>query len=183
VDAPELASLAIVQMSGLGVASLPPAPTVDVIEFYNAPLHHYFLTAVPEEAQAIDHGVVGPDWQRTGYGFRSYPADASVAGALEVCRFFGTPGIGSSAHFYTADPSECAGVEANPRWWYEGIAFRALLPVAGACPAATTPVVRFFWPGSEVSQSRHRYVRDVAEIARMRAAAWIEEGPVFCSPS
>jgi len=25
-------------------------------------------------------------------------------------------------------------------------------------------------------------VRDAAELARMRAAAWIEEGPVFCSP-
>jgi hypothetical protein len=32
-----------------------------------------------------------------------------------------------------------------------------------------------------VSQSRHRYARDAAAIAAMRAAAWIEEGPVFCS--
>jgi len=29
---------------------------------------------------------------------------------------------------------------------------------------------------------RHRYVVDPAEAARMRAAAWIEEGAVFCAP-
>jgi len=34
----------------------------------------------------------------------------------------------------------------------------------------------------DVSQSRHRYVRDAAGLARMRAVASIEEGPVFCSP-
>jgi len=38
-------------------------------------------------------------------------------------------------------------------------------------------------PGLSVSASRHRYVRDVAEIARMRSVGWIEEGPVFCSPA
>jgi hypothetical protein len=180
VDAPELANLAIMPIVGLAVASHP--PTVDVIEFYNAPLNHYFLTAVPEEAAAIDQGLVGPDWLRTGYSFRGFAAGTLAANVVDVCRFWGTPGIGPSAHFYTADPGECASVKANPRWLYEGIAFRAILPVAGACPAATAPVIRFFWPGPDVTQSRHRYVRDAAELARMRAAAWIEEGPVFCSP-
>jgi hypothetical protein len=45
-----------------------------------------------------------------------------------------------------------------------------------------TPVVRFFWPRTEVALLRHRYVVDPAEAARMRAAAWIEEGAVFCAP-
>ncbi|MEO8751476.1 MAG: choice-of-anchor D domain-containing protein, partial [Casimicrobiaceae bacterium] len=180
VDAPELASLALMSIAGTGIAALPPA--IDVIEFYNAPLNHYFLTAVPEEAAAIEQGVVGPNWRRTGFSFRSFAAAATVAGLPDVCRFFGMPGIGPSSHFYTADPAECTLVKANPRWLFENIAFRALLPIAGVCPAATEPVIRFFWPGQDVAQSRHRYVRDAAELARMRAAAWIEEGPVFCSP-
>lgn len=181
VDAPELASLGLVDLSGAGVAAAsPPAPAIDVVEFLNAPLEHWFLTAVPAEATAIDDGVVGPDWQRTGFTFRAYAADGA-AGA-PVCRFFGTPGVGPSAHFYTADAAECAQVKANPYWRYEGIAFRAPLPAAGACPAGTAPVVRYFRPGADVLHSRHRYVRDAAEQARMRDGSWIEEGPVFCSP-
>jgi hypothetical protein len=185
IDAPELANLATMTVSGLGVQTVAPPPgpaPVDIIEFYNAPLNHYFLTAVAEEVAAIDRGVVGPDWHRTGYTWKSYPAYTSGGAAIDVCRFFGTPNLGPSAHFYTADPAECALVKTNPRWTYEGIAFRALLPALGACPAGTQPVVRFFWAGTHVSQSRHRYVRDPAEIGRMRDAGWIEEGPVFCSP-
>ena len=184
VDAPELANLALMNISGLGIETLPPAewPTVIVVEFYNASLNHYFLTAVPEEVAAIEGGAVGPGWLRTGYSFQGYPVDSKAPGAANVCRFFGTPGIGPSAHFFTADPAECALVKANPRWLYEGLAFSARLPSAGACPAGAEPVVRFFWPGSDVSQSRHRYVRDLLEQQRMRDARWIEEGPVFCSP-
>jgi len=182
VDAPELANLALMNISGLGIDTLPPAdPAVIVFEFYNASLNHYFLTAVPEEVAAIEAGVVGPGWLRTGYTFKGYAVDSTALGTANVCRFFGTPGIGPSAHFFTADPAECALVKANPRWLYEGIAFSARLPNAGACPAGTEPVVRFFWPGSDVSQSRHRYVRDPGEQQRMRDARWIEEGPVFCS--
>jgi len=182
VDAPELASLALLDIGGTGVVAAAPAtPTVDVVEFVNAPLAHWFLTAVPEEAAAIDAGVVGPEWQRTGYTFRAYASDGTAG--QPVCRFFGTPGVGPSAHFFTADTAECAQVKADPHWRYEGIAFRALLPAAGACPPGTDAVVRFFRPGADVLQSRHRYVRDAAERARMRDGAWIEEGPVFCSPA
>jgi len=181
VDAPELANLAIMSIRGVGVVTSS-ASTVDVIEFYNAPLDHYFLTAVPEEAAVLDHGVLGPDWHRTGLGFRAYAVGANATAASDVCRFFGTPGVGPSAHFFTADASECMTVKANPHWLFEGLAFRALLPVEGACPAGTDTVVRFFWQGTEVLQSRHRYVRDAATLAQMRGLGWVEEGPVFCSP-
>jgi hypothetical protein len=134
---------------------------------------------VPEEAAMLDQGGLGPDWHRTGLTFRAYPASATAG--REVCRFFGTA-IGPSAHFYTADAAECAAVKANPHWAYEGIAFRALLPTAATCALGTQPVIRFFWPGADVSQSRHRYVLDAATLAAMRALAWIEEGAVFCAP-
>jgi hypothetical protein len=182
VDASELANIAMLPLSGLGWSGT--VPPVEVVEFYNAPLDHYFLTAVAEEAAAIDRGILGTDWVRTGGSFRAFAADdASVAGALPVCRFFGTPGVGPSAHFYTAAAAECAIVRLNPYWLYEGIAFRALLPVAGACPAGYAAVVRFFRPGAAVLESRHRYVPDPAQLSRMRLTGWIEEGPVFCSPA
>jgi len=183
VDAPQLASLAITTISGTGIAAAAMPPAVDAIEFYNASLNHYFLTAVPQEADAIDKGAVGPGWIRTGFTFRAYAADVDAKEALPVCRFFGTPGLGPDAHFFTADAAECGLVKANPRWLYEGIAFRALVATTGSCPPGSAAVVRFYSPGLTVSASRHRYVRDVAEIARMRSAGWIEEGPVFCSPA
>jgi len=54
--------------------------------------------------------------------------------------------------------------------------------VKGLCAAGMDAVIRFFWPGADVSQSRHRYVRDAVTLGQMRTAGWIEEGPVFCSP-
>jgi hypothetical protein len=184
IDAPELAQLATVAIRGTGIAPAPEVapPSVDVVEFYNAPLNHWFLTANPDEAAAIDAGAVGPNWARTGLGFRAYAAGTTGAAAVDVCRFFGTPGVGPSSHFFTGNAAECAAVRANPYWLDEGVAFRAIVPVAGACPAGSAPVLRFFRPGGVMLASRHRYASDAAAIAALRAdPAWIEEGAVFCS--
>ena len=180
VDAPELASLAVMSISGTGVTTAPAPPAVGVVEYYHAPLDHWFLTANPAEIAALDRGALGPDWKRTGLGFHAYAAGTTGGKAVDVCRFFGTPGIGPDSHFFTGNAAECAIVRTNPHWLDEGTAFRAVLPLAGACPAPTTPVLRFFRPGAEVSQSRHRYAADPATIAALRGAAWIDEGPVFC---
>jgi hypothetical protein len=184
IDAPELARLATVAVRGTGAVPIPAAapPPVDVVEFYNAPLNHWFLTANADEAAAIDRGAVGPNWVRTGLGFRAYAAGTTGGNAVDVCRFFGTPGVGPSSHFFTGNAAECAAVRTNAYWLDEGIAFRAILPVGGACPAGSAPILRFFWPGGYTLASRHRYSSDAATIAALRAdAAWIEEGPVFCS--
>ena len=187
LDAPELARLVTVAVRGTGVAAGPaPAaapPAVDVVEYYNAPLNHYFLTANADEAAALDRGAVGPNWVRTGLGFRAYAAGTTGGGAVDVCRFYGTPGVGPTSHFFTGNAAECAAVRTNPDWLEEIVAFRAIVPVAGACPVGSAPVLRFFWPGGVVLASRHRYTSDAATIAALRAAApaWIEEGPVFCS--
>ncbi|MEO6565369.1 MAG: choice-of-anchor D domain-containing protein, partial [Casimicrobiaceae bacterium] len=82
VDAPELATLGLLSIVGNAIASGPTA--VDIIEFYNAPLNHYFLTAVPEEATAIDQGEVGPHWLRTGLSFRSYAPATTLGNAVDV---------------------------------------------------------------------------------------------------
>jgi uncharacterized delta-60 repeat protein len=40
-----------------------------VVEFYNGLLDHYFVSADPNEAAAIDSGAAGPGWARTGQSF------------------------------------------------------------------------------------------------------------------
>ena len=42
---------------------------VDVVEYYNATLDHYFITADPAEIALLDGGGLGGAWQRTGESF------------------------------------------------------------------------------------------------------------------
>ncbi len=180
VDAPQLANLAILSIGGTGAtATGPPSPDADVVEFVYPPANHYFLTASPAEAAILDASGV---WARTGFHFNAWSVGNEAAGTLPVCRFTGTPDIGPNSHFFSADANECAVVGANPYWYYEGTAFRTMMPSGGVCPAGMTPVIRFFTVGSDVVSVRHRYIVDANEAARMRAAGWIEEGPVFCAP-
>ena len=183
VDARELATLAILHIAGTG-ATLG-SDALAVVEFFNAALTHYFITASADEAAAIERGDVGPGWERTGKGFRAWALEGPApASASPVCRFFGTPGLGASSHFFTANPDECAPLRQNPYWLYEGLAFRTMLAGTsfGGCPSGTDPVLRFFWPGADVTEMRHRFVLDEVVAQRMRDAHWVEEGAVFCSP-
>src|SRR3954467_8864454 len=75
-------------------------PTARAVEFYNARLNHYFITAFPEEAAMLDAGIVVPGWARTGVTFSAWTSAGDSATAVPVCRFFGTPGIGPDSHFY-----------------------------------------------------------------------------------
>ena len=83
-------------------------PTATAIEYYNATLNHYFMTAFTDEQASLDAGVP-PGWKRTGASFPAYSANGS--GLATVCRFFGTPGLGVNSHFYTAFDFECAAVK------------------------------------------------------------------------
>jgi len=180
IDAPQLAGLLTLALVGNGTT---PVPTVDVVEFHNADDGQYFLTAEPAEIAFIDGGSLGSAWSRTGMRFAAWARDElRAAGALPVCRFFGVPGVGPNSHFFTADAAECALVTGNPHWIAEGVAFRALLPSGGACPAGDTTIQRLWRAGTDPTASRHRYVADAALVAPMLAAGWLLEGPVFCAP-
>ena len=86
-----------------------------------ATINHYFVTAYPEEAAALDAGTNVKGWIRTGGQFTVFTDPAP--GLQAVCRFFGTPGKGPNSHFYTADAAECAKVKTLPAWTFEAIAF------------------------------------------------------------
>jgi dienelactone hydrolase len=149
------------------------------IEYYNAALDHYFVTAEPAEAAMLDAGVVVPGWRRTGYEFKAFAP--GVARGLPACRFFGTPGVGPDSHFFTIDAFECAKVRANPAWTFESLAFQADPPGVGTCPGDRAVVTRLYNNGKG-GQANHRYATSHEVAGNMVGEGWIVEGPVFCTP-
>jgi len=135
--------------------------SVVVVEFYNAGLRHYFISADAAEINDLDTGVHA-GWVRTGLRFLAYAnATGAPAGTTPVCRFYRSPQFGDS-HFYSASPGECAATKAaHPvDWVYESASvFYLQLPnqVTGACPVNTRPVYRFFNPAT----TNHRYTAEV----------------------
>ena len=156
-------------------------PTASVVEFYNASLNHYFLTADAGEKAILDHGVAIPGWTRTGVTWSAWANPGDSATAAPVCRFFGTPGQGPNSHFYTADASECATVKQDPNWIFEAIAFYIDVPQNGTCNAGTTAIYRSFYPGANLTLANHRFLPDLTMFEHM-APASILEGVVMCSP-
>lgn len=159
---------------------LPPAPDERLsIEYYNASLDHYFMTAEPAEAAMLDAGIIVPGWQRTGFDFKVYAVDAGTG--LAACRYFGTPGVGPNTHFFSILPYECAILAASPLWMPEGTAFRVdALDASSQCPPGRVPVIRLYNDGKG-GQANHRYLTSHSEIAAMLVEGWTVEGPVFCS--
>ncbi len=149
------------------------------VEFYNASLNHYFVTAYPEEAAALDAGTNVKGWTRTGGQFTVFTDSAD--GLAAVCRFFGTPNVGPNSHFYTADPAECAHVKTLPAWTYEGIAFYIPLPANGTC-GGNWPVYRSYY-SDNISDANHRFTVDLTAHVRMKDRRGdILEGIVMCAP-
>ncbi len=161
-----------------------------VVEFYADGLDHFFVSAGPDEIARIDSGAQ-PGWKRTGLEFNGWLREGDApAGAKPVCRFYAS---GPNSHFYTADAAECEGLralEARQRasfgsrfdgWAYEGIAFWALVPQNGQCPAGSDPVERFYNARASQNDSNHRFTGDVA-VADAMAMLWASEGIAFCSP-
>lgn len=151
-----------------------PTPgTAQVVEYFHASFGHYFITASPEEAAAIDAGNV-KGWTRTGETFKVFPLNA--VDSFNVCRFFSTSFTPKSSHFYTPSATECAAVKNNPNWQYEGLVFSvAATTASGACAFGTTPLYRLYNDGKSGAPN-HRYTVNTAVRAAMLAQGWIPEG-------
>jgi photosystem II stability/assembly factor-like uncharacterized protein len=162
-------------------AWVPPMP-VTAIEYHNAALDHYFISALQPDIDALDTGRIA-GWQRTGQSFKVYPslAPADLA-ASPVCRFYIPPQHGNS-HFLSASPDECAAIlqasATDPNYsgyvYETANAFYVDLPnsLTGACPDLTGAVYRL-WNGR--ADSNHRYTTDPAIKAQMVALGYVAEG-------
>lgn len=144
-------------------------------EFYNEGTKHYVLLADPEEIAGVDAGKAGPGWRRTGYRFYG---EFPVFGR-PVCRFYAAS---VNSHFFTGDATECEFLRTHDTGWsYEGIAFWADVPVAGACATGLSPVFRLYNGRARFHDTNHRFTPDPAVRARQLAAGWIDEGIAFCT--
>ena len=145
-----------------------------IIEYHNAGLDDYFLTAYPREIQELDSRSP-PDWQRTGRSFPAWTSTFSTvalspANAAFVCRLW----LGDS-HFYSTSWSECSQAARRPGSSLETYtAFLAALPNVdtGACPAGQVPLYRLWNPRG----SSHRYTTDAGVRDEMLTRGWILEG-------
>lgn len=158
--------------------SVPPPTTVEVIEYYNASLDHYFVTAIPDEITKLDDGTfVG--WARTGQSFKAYAIGSTGrTGRRPVCRAYGLPSARLNTHFYSASPDECFATLSNlyGAWALEASeVFEMDLPDAqtGACPTGDVPVYRIW---NQRFDSNHRYTTSVAIRDQMVARGGVAEG-------
>ncbi len=136
------------------------AAPINVVEFYNAALDHYFITYAADEIAKLDNGTF-KGWARTGLSFSAYATAASSTSA--VCRIYIPPGKGDG-HFFGRDANECDGtMTKNPTFILESSTFLYLYPPSlGNCarrPGAGLP---------RVQQPRRRQpsLHDVAHGAR-----------------
>lgn len=164
--------------------ALPPPATVDVIEYYNPALDHYFMSALTPDIDALDRGSLA-GWQRTGRTFKAFPGPA--AGAAPVCRFYLKPPFGDS-HFYSVSAAECASVRQKyPQFDYESADVMYLgMPdtASGACAAGMVAVYRVW---NKRLDTNHRYTTDRTTRDEMVARGWIKEGygddaVIMCAP-
>ena len=155
-------------------------PFTIVWGFYNPDLDHFFRTGGIDEANFVFGGEPG-FWMDTEDYFLGW-RDESL-GALPVCRFYGTPGIGPNSHFYTVDPEECEHVkEVGVGWSYEGTAFYSKMPINGVCPSETMPIYRYYNQRWQENDSNHRYATHLRDKELMVADGWVLEGVAMCAP-
>lgn len=159
------------------------ASSVNVIEFYNPTLDHYFITWIAAEINKLDAGLTPSRWVRTGLSFKAYVTPQ--AGTATICRFYIPPADGNS-HFFGRSAAECAAVQQqHPDFVLEDATYMHLyLPSAGACPAGTAPIYRLF---NGRADANHRYTTDRGVRDQMVARGWIAEGDgpdrvVMCAP-
>ncbi len=150
----------------------------DTVEFHNASLGHYFITAEPAEVAMLDAGIIVPGWVRTGFDFKSWTVESGVG--VPACRFFGTPGSGPNTHVFTINVPECSKLRADPRWTFEGLAFDEQMPIGEECPVNLVPVTRIYNNGIG-GEANHRFLTSHSEAHATVAAGWLVEGVVFCA--
>ena len=113
---------------GSGRAAL---PTVDVVEFYNASLDHYFITWIAAEIANLDAGVTPTRWMRTGYTFKAYATPQ--AGTSQMCRFY-IPPVDGSSHFFGRNAAECdATKQQHPEFVLEDRELHAAVRAGRGC--------------------------------------------------
>ena len=157
--------------------------TVEVIEYYNATLDHYFITWTAAEIANLDAGTTSPRWTRTGKSFKAFATAQN--GTSQVCRFYIPPALGDS-HFFGRGEAECNATRVkHPDFVLEEPNYtQMIVPSGGGCPTGLKPVYRVF---NNRPETNHRYTTERAVRDQMVGKGWIPEGDgddmiVMCAP-
>src|SRR5438105_1821340 len=169
-----------------------PLGQTTLFEYVNEATGHFVLLSDPSEIAAVDAGTDGL-WRPTGYQISAWNASGPIgnSSAADVCRFYSAT---DGAHFFTANATECRWLrESDTRYSFEGVRFRATLPIGGQCRAFVgstntclsqqidaKPVYRLYNNRWMFNDSTHRYTGDVAVRDRLVAQGWMDEGVAFC---
>jgi Repeat of unknown function (DUF5648) len=183
-----LARVAATVLLAAPVAAPHAAPTVEtvtVVEFYNASLDAYFISARPTEQAALD---AVPAFSRTGTRFVANAAADATSAQTRVCRFYislASPFV--SSHFYGAELTDCALIQSNlpPGFSFEGFDFAINVPdLNGVCPAASRqPIYRAFRSAANGVTPNHRYTASLSEYNTLLSRGWTPEGVAYCTTS
>jgi serine protease len=165
----------------------PPEGAVAVVEFHDAALDHYLITADANEMALLD---TQSRWQRTGYLFYAWqhPSQAPAGTSPRpVCRFHAGAEHQIDSHYFTADAAECDFVRTRSAdvWTLQNeAAFWIEVPdAAGQCRDGTLPVYRFFNARRDANQ---RFTTDLSVRRGMLNRVWVADGPgangaAFCA--
>ncbi len=113
-------ALALATFAAMAGTANAAEPTATIVEFHNAALDHYFITASPAEAAALDAGSANPGWTRTGVEWKAWASAAEMRGAVPVCRFVAARRERPRSHFYTGERRRMPDAQAEPGWKFEG---------------------------------------------------------------
>ena len=141
-------------------------PTVEVVEYYNAALDHYFITWIAAEMANLDAGLTPTRWTRTGRTFKAFAASQSATS--QVCRFYIPPDGGRLALLRPrrrrvqrdaagATRTSCSRTRAT---------CTSSCRRRATCPAGTQPIYRVF---NNRPDANHRYTIDRAVRDQMVA--------------
>jgi hypothetical protein len=151
---------------------------VTVVEYFDAALGHYFITADAHEIAVLDSGQIS-GWVRTGETFHALPVDTMPSTAAPVCRYYGLPSAGLDTHFFTDNAAECAAVPALwPNMWVleTNRAFGVEQDWSDDdpyCDASHQPLYRLY---NQRADANHRYTTSTRIRDEMIAKGWVSEG-------
>lgn len=183
----KLILLSILSLLGAPTALAAPTTgtTITLIEYFDTGTRRFFMTADPAEQQALDIAIYGEHRRlRTGLQFNALPADVETcevsASGESVCavpvRRFNYNSF--DWFFYSPKPGDWAQLNLPDSGFTDaGVAFRAFLPVGGACTGGRVAVYRSY------RNQNHRFPADQPTHQRMVTTGSEEEGLGFCAES
>ena len=141
-------------------------------EYVDARQAKFMHTANDVEARLLADGLYGEQWKRTLRFFRVWTAPSEDR--VPVCQFSRMSDNAVDRVFSL--PSECARLETDMTWTYEGTAYYVALPDAnGHCAAGAEALHRLYTIGAD-GVATHRYVTHTGERDTLIASGWTAEG-------